>query len=577
MKKVCKSICLALSVTLLAELVSMNVSATDVTEPVAEETETEVTPVDEIVEDEVIEEDAVIEEEAEETEAEVNDAVAEEEQEVIEEELQTQTTLLATILSNEEGMKITYSDATNEDNCVIFKVENGSDVEVGEAVAFVNKEAVIPKDVLTETDDYKIKCNKKDGSVVPITPMGTTVKYTPVKNVKATVENGDVILTWDKVAKRTGNYKVTCDDGAFEENPSVETTTFVNLEKGKEHTFVVNATLADGISAEATVKATIEYAKADAVTGFVGTPGAKQVILSWNRVTGCSGYEIEKYKSGVWAYLAHQTQSKLSYTDTVEEGATYQYRIRTYLNAEAGDGGNIHEAAGFSEWTQISVTVPSTAGAKVIPMQFNGVIKSKAPYFAKASGGKKLGYLKKGTKYKALDVSGSRFLCQLANGKKVWVAKKRMKFTKQYYTRKDYSKTVKESFVNSRNISSKTKYMVWTSFYTQRANVYMGSNHNWKLVKVFPVSTGDVQHNSAMGMKTLYKKCKGWFKKSYYVKPVYYFSGKNAFHSRLHRYGGGYRDGGVGSPKTNGCIRMNDDGINFLYNNCPKNTRVFNY
>ena len=84
------------------------------------------------------------------------------------------------------------------------------------------------------------------------------------------------------------------------------------------------------------------------------------------------------------------------------------------------------------------------------------MIKSKAPYFATASSKKKLGYLKKGTKYRVVDTNGARFLCQLKDGRKVWVAKKRIRFTKQYWTKKDYTRETKERFVNSRNIYSKT-------------------------------------------------------------------------------------------------------------------------
>lgn len=630
MKKLSKIICLSLSMMLLIETAGMNVRAADVyndtTQEVSDTVETEKEPVvdvpeekpdvptddsskedknvaDDVTDDSsdtaVIDDSALVEEDGE------SEEQVPEDEAVVEEQLETQDTeetnnITKEVVSTSKGFRVTYSEANEGDYCKVYlknTESNSYGTEPLVTATFDSKyEASIDAKDLSENAnaEYRIVYEKKPDEVPVdnleafdvVTPTPVTIVedllYTPITNLVATPGHGSVELTWDAFAENI-TYSVSYE--GLETPVSTEETsyTFEDLIKGKEYTFTVRVDLSSDSEevkkfAEASVTATTLFNPPAAVTGFKGTPGASQAILTWNEIAGCSGYELQKYVSGRWVYLTHQTRRKVSYTDKVAEGQTYTYRIRTYLNAQQGGGGTIDyngQGVAYSNWSQISVYVPKYEN--VIPMRFDGKIKSKAPFFATASSKKKLGYLKKGTPYKALDVSGDRFYCQLKDGRKVWVAKKRMNFTKQYWTKKDYTKETKERFVNSRNISSKTKYMLWTSFYTQKANVFTGYKGNWKLIRVCPVSTGDAKHNSAMGMKTLYKKSKGWFRKSYYVKPVYYFSGANAFHSRLHKYKGGYKDGGVGRPLTNGCIRMNDPDIQWIYKNCPLKTRVYNY
>lgn len=53
---------------------------------------------------------------------------------------------------------------------------------------------------------------------------------------------------------------------------------------------------------------------------------------------------------------------------------------------------------------------------------------------------------------------------------------------KAFYTRKDYTDNVKETWINKQNYTSSTQYLVWCNLYTQRVNIFKGSKGNWKLV-----------------------------------------------------------------------------------------------
>ena len=62
-----------------------------------------------------------------------------------------------------------------------------------------------------------------------------------------------------------------------------------------------------------------------------------------------------------------------------------------------------------------------------------------------------------------------------------------------------------------------------------------------------------------------------------YQAPVVYFYGKNAFHSRLHNPDGSIAAPNIGKPVSGGCIRMYDEDIQYIYDNCPNGTTVVIY
>lgn len=623
MKKLSKIICLSLSMMLLIETAGMNVRAADVnndtTQAVSDTAGSENEPVVDVPEDETEdktddiakENETVVddvEKDSTETPVVTEPAEAEEDtdptadvdpeadaSEETEEALDTMdiVTTNVEVISTEVGIKVVNPDAKEGEVCRLYTYETGNESvlnPVNSILTSDNSKAFMGGVALFEKETYSLEASKnyavcffENADAVTAGATIYDVKLISINGLKATKGQAAVSLEWENVVGKDENsdYSIKyVEKDTTEEKIVTSSTNTVKIEKligGRKYVFTVRAKLADKVFVEASVEETPDFIVPANISGFTAIPDVSKVKLSWERDAHCSGYILEKYEAGVWKRIFHNNNNINYYDDAVTEGATYQYRICSYRNAMTGNWSEIGYGGGpgYSEWVPISVYVPKYE--TVIPMQFNCVIKSKAPYFATASSKKKLGYLKKGTKYRVVDTNGARFLCQLKDGRKVWVAKKRIRFTKQYWTKKDYTSETKERFVNSRNIYSKTKYMLWTSFYTQRANVFTGYTGHWKLIRVCPVSTGDAKHNSSMGMKTLYKKSKGWFRKSYYVKPVYYFSGANAFHSRLHKYKGGYKDGGVGRPLTNGCIRMNDPDIQWIYKNCPLKTRVYNY
>lgn len=145
----------------------------------------------------------------------------------------------------------------------------------------------------------------------------------------------------------------------------------------------------------------------------------------------------------------------------------------------------------------------------------------------------------------------------------------------------DYSAAIKQAFVNAKGYSSKTGYLVWTNLATQKVNIFTGSKGDWKLLKTFRCATGARATPTPVGVTHVTYKQAGWYTDSYICKPVvrFYPGTGYAFHSRLYYPDGSGRlkDGAMGYPVSHGCVRMEDIGIKWIYNNIPVNTTVVIY
>gem|GEM_PF-1026179 len=153
--------------------------------------------------------------------------------------------------------------------------------------------------------------------------------------------------------------------------------------------------------------------------------------------------------------------------------------------------------------------------------------------------------------------------------------------TTQWAIDHDLTKQEKEIFVNYKGYSSSSQYLIWVNIGTQHTMVFQGSKGNWKLIRSGLVSTG-ISDNTPRGVwKTTYKQT-GWFQATYTVKPIVrFYGGGFAFHSRLYKPGTTTlipgASNGVGYPNSHGCVRMQADDIQWLYDNVPNGTTVVVY
>ena len=200
----------------------------------------------------------------------------------------------------------------------------------------------------------------------------------------------------------------------------------------------------------------------------------------------------------------------------------------------------------------------------------------------------KIGTLKSGTwvTYILYDNKNGNYYSakvRLSNGTVGWVAHSNLQISSgKFYVTWDYSTAVKEYWVNHvKKATSSTGYLIWASLYTQRVNIFTGSAGNWKLVKSYPCSSGLNISNTPPEDKTIQNKVAKWYFTSdgYYVDHVTNLDARGrAFHSRPKSLkDGSVTDYAMGYPSSHGCMRMMDDGVQYIYNNCPIGTKVVLY
>ena len=187
---------------------------------------------------------------------------------------------------------------------------------------------------------------------------------------------------------------------------------------------------------------------------------------------------------------------------------------------------------------------------------------------------------KKGEKvHVARASSGRSYHLINKNGKTVTVPWNSVTIHKTPVTNQAANKEQIEEFINSKNISSSTKYLIWTDIYRQRTYVFQGSKNNWKLIKNFQCITGKDITPTPRGLYTLTTRVPKFGSSTYQAKNAYGFIGTTyLYHSVLYNSTGKYlltKNNTLGYKASNGCIRLSPADSIWLYNTMPSGTRVY--
>ena len=132
-----------------------------------------------------------------------------------------------------------------------------------------------------------------------------------------------------------------------------------------------------------------------------------------------------------------------------------------------------------------------------------------------------------------------------------------------------------EKFVNGKNVSSKTSYMVWISKSNYRVTIFKGSKNNWKYVDSFECSLGRLEKPTILGEFEYFSLEDKWDFGYYYVAPVMRFRGPYAMHSTLLKPNGKSFDHRLNMNVSKGCVRLRPEDINWMSKNIPLKTRVY--
>ncbi len=145
----------------------------------------------------------------------------------------------------------------------------------------------------------------------------------------------------------------------------------------------------------------------------------------------------------------------------------------------------------------------------------------------------------------------------------------------------DYSITAAENYVNEKGFKSPTKYLIWTSLYTQRTYIFQGSKGKWNCIRDFDCGSGVAKAASPSGEdkeliagpgteeKPGKKYSRSGHGRRYYWSP---YSSWNSYHSvKLAKDGTPLQT--LGYPASNGCIRCALVDAAYIFD-LPRHTKV---
>jgi len=164
-----------------------------------------------------------------------------------------------------------------------------------------------------------------------------------ISNFKVTnVSENSITMTWKTEPRVTGyriyKYNESTDSFTYYKTVPSGTTTFTDtgLQKGKTYKYEIIGYRMyrdkmyfgyGGVGTSAVTKSTVPTELK--VTGYTN----KAVSLSWNKVSGASGYRVQVFRSGGWTNYANTTSNKITVSGLITCGA-YLFRVQSYSTAK---------------------------------------------------------------------------------------------------------------------------------------------------------------------------------------------------------------------------------------------------
>ncbi len=301
----------------------------------------------------------------------------------------------------------------------------------------------------------------------------------------------------------------------------------------------------------------------------VQSQGDLNATLRWSKRSGLSGYVLYRYDTTSKTYKLVKKMSGSSYTCQVSkltEGKKYRYRLKAYKKS----GGKIV----YSSGSDIEFTAKAMSESIKSIRRPRYTVKTKKKVTVRDATAKKNVTLAKNTSLTVSAKTGKTVTGYLKNGHKITIKRSYLKYTGlDSSSKKDYSRSLKEEFVNQKMYASSTDWLIWVSESTYKVNVYKGSKGKWKLQESFPCCIGKWSTRTSSGVKRILG-----YGAQKYGGPVILFSVGDgtpevpegcAFHRVV--------DSNISKAVSNGCVRLRMDALLYIYRNCKIGTRVVVY
>ena len=190
---------------------------------------------------------------------------------------------------------------------------------------------------------------------------GTPKMAAPAASVTGSTSNVKISWTAPAGASKYEVYRATSKSGNYTKLKTTSSLSYTDssITKNKYYYYKVR-----GIRV---VNGSNRYGSYSAILSGVTAPGqvgqltavseAKDIMLSWAKVSGASGYEIQRSTDGA-SFTVVGTATGASFKDVnVANGLTYYYRVRAYTSLSGGKSYGAFNKSGYSRSAVVSTAV----------------------------------------------------------------------------------------------------------------------------------------------------------------------------------------------------------------------------
>lgn len=363
------------------------------------------------------------------------------------------------------------------------------------------------------------------------------------------------------------------------------------------HVYCLKATAKDASAKEVILRSKETYSVnfPKNVTDLKASCAKKDNLIkvTWDKVNGANQYYVYRNTKATRPSKPIKTVTGNSFSER-RKGGSYYYWVQA---------ANTTDKAASDFVKSGKVTAGNYLAIPIRNYWFTATAKKRIPIYKSAKSKKVIGYLPKG-KTVVIKKKSPKVVPQYGVVKRVyfddknlkkkgWVSFRSVKLKNHVAGKSnDWSRSVKENYVNKKKFKSSTNYLIWLSKYTQKVYVFKRANKHskWVLKKTYRCSSGTFAHPTPTNMNYIlvrkqYDRHRVTNKgMRYYYKYLSAFGKKgssgrgNAFHTVCWREGTHKMLKPVkDKPNTKGCARMFTGEAKWIYKHVPTKTRVVSY
>lgn len=449
--------------------------------------------------------------------------------------------------------------------------------------------------------------SKQEGFASSDVPSEVTIEELTFKvtNTKLNYVN----VSGKKIVQLTGALSKTSGYTASKYSVVDETTgkvlqkdialgTKCNVTITEGHVYWIQAVAIDQDGNEVTLKSketySVKFPKAAANVKATCAKNDNLIKVTWSKSADADRYTVYRSTSTTRPAKPLKYVTGTSFSER-KKGGSYYYWVQPMNKTNFTAAGTYTRSGKVTAGNYLAISVRN--------YYFTATAKKRIPIYKSAKSNKVIGYLKKGQTV-VIKKKSPKVVPQYGVVKRVYFDDKTLKkkgwvqfssIKKKNHVsghKNDWSKSMKEDYVNKKKFTSSTNYLIWISKYTQRVNVFKRANKHskWVLIKSYRCSTGGFTHPTPTNMNYIlirkqYDRHRVTNKgMRYYYRYLSAFgkkgsSGKgNAFHTVCWREGTKKTIKPVKQvPDTKGCARMYTSEAKWIYNHVPNKTRVVSY